>query len=87
MNDDLPQEAFWLKRLYPWLVLPVVFSVLMLVAVIPMTWQQQAIFGVLVVVTAFLIDRRKRGQMATILPMRHYPLRLLAFGNALEISA
>ena len=67
MNDDLPQEAFWLKRLYPWLVLPVVFSVLMLVAVIPMTWQQQAIFGVLVVVTAFLIDRRKRGQMATIL--------------------
>ena len=40
---------------------------LALVALIPMTWQQQAVFGVLIVVAAFLIDRRKRGQAATIL--------------------
>jgi cellulose synthase (UDP-forming) len=67
MKDGLPERTHWLKHLYPWLVLPLIFCVLVLIAVIPMTWQQQAIFGVLVVVTAFLIDRRKRGQIATIL--------------------
>jgi cellulose synthase (UDP-forming) len=67
MKDDLQQRAVWMKRLYPWLILPVIFLVLALVAIIPMTWQQQAVFGVLVVATAFLIDRRKRGQIATIL--------------------
>jgi cellulose synthase (UDP-forming) len=41
--------------------------VLVLVALIPMSWQQQAFFGVLVVATALLIDRKKQGQVATIL--------------------
>jgi cellulose synthase (UDP-forming) len=55
------------NRLYPWLVLPLVVAVLAFVALIPMTWQQQAFFGVLVVVAAFLIDRTRKGPAATIL--------------------
>ena len=54
-------------RLSPWLFLPLIVAVLAFVALIPMTWQQQAFFGVLVVVAAFLIDRSKRGPAATVL--------------------
>ncbi len=54
-------------RISPWLFLPLIIAVLAFVALIPMTWQQQAFFGVLVVVAAFLIDRSKRGPAATIL--------------------
>ncbi len=69
MSSDRQQgaAAMWLNHLYPWFVLPLIIAVLALVALIPMTWQQQAFFGVLVVVAALLIDRRKRGQAATIL--------------------
>ena len=67
MSSPSQQGATWLTRLYPWLILPLIIAVLATVALIPMTWQQQAFFGVLVVVTGFLIDRRKRGQAATIL--------------------
>ena len=56
-----------LRKLYPWLFLPVTAGVLALVAMIPMTWQQQAIFGISMVVLALLINRRKEGQVATIL--------------------
>ena len=51
----------------PGYFLPLILAVLAFVALIPMTWQQQAFFGVLVVVAAFLIDRSKRGPAATIL--------------------
>jgi cellulose synthase (UDP-forming) len=54
-------------RISPWLFLPLIIAVLAFVALIPMTWQQQAFFGVLVVVAAFLIDRSKRGPAATML--------------------
>ena len=54
-------------RLSPWLFLPLIVAVLAFVALIPMTWQQQAFFGVLIVVAAFLIDRSKRGPAATVL--------------------
>lgn len=54
-------------RISPWLFLPLIMAVLAFVALIPMTWQQPAFFGVLVVVAAFLIDRSKRGPAATIL--------------------
>jgi cellulose synthase (UDP-forming) len=67
MKDDLQHDGVRLKSFYPWLVLPLIFCVLVLVAVIPMTWQQQGIFGILIVVTAFLIDRRKHWQISTIL--------------------
>jgi cellulose synthase (UDP-forming) len=69
MKGDLQTaaNASWLNRLSPWLILPLIISVLAFVALIPMTWQQQASFGVLVVVAAFLIDRSKRGPAATIL--------------------
>ncbi len=67
MKGDLPHETNWPTRTYPWLFLPLIVCVLLMVAMIPMTWQQQAMFGILVVVAAFLIDRRKQGRIATIL--------------------
>ncbi len=69
MKSVMPQSAgaIWLTRLYPWLAIPLSMALLVLVALIPMTWQQQAFFGVLVVVAALLIDRKKRGHIPTIL--------------------
>jgi cellulose synthase (UDP-forming) len=69
MKRGMPQGggAIWLTRLYPWLAIPLTMVLLALVALIPMTWQQQAFFGVLVVVAAWLIDRKKRGHIPTIL--------------------
>ncbi len=69
MKSGLPKNAgvSQFHRLSPWLFLPLILAVLAFVALIPMTWQQQAFFGVLVVVAAFLIDRTKRGPAATIL--------------------
>jgi cellulose synthase (UDP-forming) len=60
-------RVVWADHLYTWLALPLIFSVLALVALVPMTWQQQALFGVLMVGAAWLIDRRKSGQTTTIL--------------------
>ena len=69
MKSGMPQStgAIWLTRLYPWLAIPLSITLLALVALIPMTWQQQAFFGVLVVAAAWLIDRKKRGHVPTIL--------------------
>ena len=69
MKSDLHKNvgASRIQRLSAWLFLPLTLAVLAFVALIPMTWQQQAFFGVLVVVAAFLIDRSKRGPAATIL--------------------
>ena len=57
----------WNGDLSPWLLLPLIGFVLAFLALIPMTWQQQALFGALLVVTAFLIDRGKQGRAATVL--------------------
>ena len=69
MKSDLQKGVgvSGIHRLFPWLFLPLIIAVLVFVALIPMTWQQQGFFGVLVVVAAFLIDRSKRGTAATIL--------------------
>ncbi|HTZ59778.1 MAG TPA: UDP-forming cellulose synthase catalytic subunit [Acidobacteriaceae bacterium] len=67
MSDRQHNAGRWFSRIYPWLILPLIVAVLALVALIPMTWQQQAFFGVLVVIAAVLIDRSKSGQAATIL--------------------
>ncbi len=69
MRSVVPQPAgaVWLTRLYPWLAIPFTMVLLALVALIPMTWQQQAFFGVLAVAAGWLIDRKKRGYIPTIL--------------------
>ena len=54
-------------RLFPWLALPSVAGLLLLVAMVPMTWQQQAGFGGAMVVAALLINRRKQGDVTTLL--------------------
>ncbi len=61
------EDSQWNSKLASWFVLPLTALVLAFIAFIPMTWQQQAIFGLLVVVTAFLIDRTRQGRLATIL--------------------
>ncbi|MGC2402248.1 MAG: UDP-forming cellulose synthase catalytic subunit, partial [Acidobacteriaceae bacterium] len=67
-GDPHPSRAGnWWVAIYPWLVVPVIIVVLALVALIPMTWQQQALFGVLLVAAAVLIDRKKQGEITTIL--------------------
>lgn len=55
------------NRVTAWLVLSMVGVVLGFVAIIPMTWQQQGIFGLSVAVAALLIDRARQGRLATIL--------------------
>jgi cellulose synthase (UDP-forming) len=70
MNGELNEKsphAFSMHRLFPWIGLPVLVAVLGLVAVIPMSWQQQAFFGVAMVVAALVLDRAHRGRPATIL--------------------
>jgi len=63
---DLDRPATTFERLFPLVAIP--FSILLVgfVAMLPMTWQQQAIFGVLFIISAWLLHRFRGGRAVTL---------------------
>ena len=63
---DLERPATFWERLFPLIAIP--FSVLLIgfIALLPMTWQQQAVFGVLFIFSAWLLHRLRGGRAVTL---------------------
>jgi cellulose synthase (UDP-forming) len=54
------------ERLFPLVAIPLSILLIGAVAMLPMTWQQQALFGVLFVITAWLLHRFHGGHAVTL---------------------
>jgi cellulose synthase (UDP-forming) len=63
---DLDRPATMLERLFPLVAIPVSILLVIFVAMLPMTWQQQAIFGILFITTAWLLHRSRGGRTITL---------------------
>ena len=55
-----------LVRSFPWVAVPLLVLLLLCVASISMTWQQQAVFGALMVATALVVSRIQSGRAGTL---------------------
>jgi cellulose synthase (UDP-forming) len=64
--ESLAQDNAARIRSFRWVVLPLLL-LLACVGYLPMTWQQQATFGALMVGAAFLVSRAHRGRIATLM--------------------
>ena len=49
MSGEHSRATLWNSKVAPWLLLPLVGFVLVFLALVPMTWQEQSFFGVVLV--------------------------------------
>jgi cellulose synthase (UDP-forming) len=63
---DLDRPATVIERLFPVVAIPLSILLVGFVASLPMTWQQQAIFGVLFIISAWLLHRFRAGRAVTL---------------------
>ncbi len=64
--EDLRRPVTVIERAFPFVAIPASIALIAVVAMLPMTWQQQAVFGVMFIGTAWLLHRLRGGRAVTL---------------------